>query len=79
MVNLLVDGKHKTVHFGSKTGQTFIDHNDEKKKRAWVARHSYSMKRANFNLDSPAMLSAILLWNKSSLEDSLQDYKRIIL
>ena len=28
-----------THHFGSDVGQTFIDHQDEKKKKAWIARH----------------------------------------
>ena len=28
------------INFGSKDGQTFIDHSDEKKKLAWRARHS---------------------------------------
>ena len=29
----------KTVHFGQKGGSTFVDHKDEKKKNAWMARH----------------------------------------
>ena len=31
--------KDKPIHFGSDVGQTFIDHGDEKKKKAWEARH----------------------------------------
>ena len=30
--------KHRH-HFGSDVGETFIDHQDEKKKKAWIARH----------------------------------------
>lgn len=30
----------KTIHFGLKNGSTFIDHKDESKRKAWVARHS---------------------------------------
>ena len=26
-------------HFGSDVGKTFIDHKDDKKKKAWNARH----------------------------------------
>ena len=29
-------------HFGSSTNNTFIDHQDEKKKSSWIARHSVS-------------------------------------
>ena len=31
--------KDKPIHFGSDIGQTFIDHGDQKKKKAWIARH----------------------------------------
>ena len=34
----------KKINFGSDVGQTFIDHGDNKKKKAWVARHSKIMK-----------------------------------
>ena len=30
---------NKIINFGSKDGSTFIDHNDEKKRKAWRARH----------------------------------------
>ena len=36
---VLMDG-NKVIHFGSKTGVTFIDHKDIKKRDAWRARHS---------------------------------------
>jgi hypothetical protein len=32
--------KGQTIHFGAKEGSTFIDHKDEKKRKAWRARHS---------------------------------------
>lgn len=67
------DGK-KTVHFGSKTGSTFIDHKDPKKKTAWEARHKV---RENWNDPMTAgALSKHILWNKSSLEASIKDYKK---
>ena len=30
----------KKINFGSASGQTFLDHGDEKKKENWKARHS---------------------------------------
>ena len=30
---------NKIINFGSKDGSTFIDHKDEKKRKAWRARH----------------------------------------
>lgn len=32
--------KGQRINFGFEGGQTFIDHNDPKKRRAWRARHS---------------------------------------
>ena len=32
--------KGKIINFGSDVGSTFIDHNDVKKRSAWLARHS---------------------------------------
>ena len=28
------------IHFGSRTGSTYIDHKDDQKRSAWRARHS---------------------------------------
>lgn len=58
--------KGKKIHFGSKNGETFIDHGDEKKRRDWYARHSKILlkdkTRAIDNKHSPAFWSAKLLW-----------------
>ena len=32
--------KKKKINFGLQGGSTFIDHKDEKKRKAWRARHS---------------------------------------
>ena len=32
--------KDKVINFGSKNGETYIDHKDEKKRIAWRKRHS---------------------------------------
>lgn len=30
----------KKINFGSKTGSTYLDHKDDAKRDAWIARHS---------------------------------------
>jgi len=54
------------LHFGSKTGKTFIDHKDEIKKNNWYARHSKIKNKDGqyvINLkSSPSYWSANLLW-----------------
>jgi hypothetical protein len=56
----------KKIHFGSKTGKTFIDHKDEIKKNNWYARHSKIKNKDGqyvINLkSSPSYWSAHLLW-----------------
>ena len=64
----------KTVHFGLRGGSTFIDHRDELKKEAYIARHRVN---EDWSLpDKAGTLSRYILWNKPTLKDSIQDYKR---
>ena len=35
---------NRIINFGSKIGQTYIDHGDKKKRLAWRARHSKILK-----------------------------------
>tara|TARA_R110000803_G_scaffold156724_1_gene221293 strand:+ start:552 stop:827 length:276 start_codon:yes stop_codon:yes gene_type:complete len=67
------DGK-KTVHFGQKGASTYLEHRDTKIKRAWEARH---IVREDWNNPlSAGALSKWILWNKTTLEASIKDYKK---
>ena len=61
-------------HFGSSVGKTFIDHQDEKKKAAWIARHKDD-KNYN-NIHSGIYHSRMLLWNKPTIKEALKDYEK---
>jgi hypothetical protein len=56
----------KKIHFGSKGGQTFIDHRDEKKRKNWRARHSKIRDKQGRLVHklktSPSFWSWTLLW-----------------
>jgi len=66
------DGGKKTVHFGYKTGSTYIDHKDDKIKNAWIARHKV---RGSFNdYKSASSLAYHILWNKPTFTASYNDY-----
>ena len=39
---VVYDGK--IIYFGSRIGKAFIDHHDEKKRKAWQSRHSKILK-----------------------------------
>ena len=69
-----VDDKEKRVHFGYKGSKTFLDHGDEKKRLAYVARHS---KNENFNDPlSAGSLARWINWNKTTLSASISDFKK---
>ena len=69
------DKERKRVHFGQKESSTYIDHKDDKKRAAYIARHKV---RENFNdpLTSGA-LSFHLLWGKTtSLRENIALFKK---
>ncbi len=58
--------KGTKIHFGSKSGQTFLEHKDVKKKQAWLRRHGM-IKNKNEEYvillkESPSFWSHRLLW-----------------
>ncbi len=57
---------NKIIHFGSPTGQSYVDHKDDKKRDAWYARHSKILNKDGqpvINLKaSPSYWSAKILW-----------------
>jgi hypothetical protein len=72
------DKKIKTTHFGYKDkdgfGSTYIDHKNDDKKDAYIARHKVN---EDFNdYMSAGSLSRYILWNKKTLRESIADYKR---
>lgn len=63
-----------TTHFGFLGSSTYIDHKDDKKKDAYIARH-----KVNENWNDPksaGALSRYILWNKTTLSASIADFKR---
>jgi hypothetical protein len=60
------------VPFGQYQGSTYVDHQDDSKKAAYLKRHRV---RENWqDPRTPGALSRWILWNKPSIEESLQDY-----
>ena len=64
----------KTIHFGQKGSSTYLDHKDEDKRSAYLARH-----KPNENWNNPltaGALSRFILWNKKTLTESIADFKK---
>lgn len=65
--------KIKTVRFGSSEGKSFIDHKDEKKKKAWLARHSVTGDWSNPMTAST--LARYVLWSEPSIQGGIKVFK----
>ena len=66
--------ERKKTHFGYKGGSTYIDHKDDSKKDAYIARH-----KVNENWNDPTSAGALarfILWNKKTLSASIADFKQ---
>ena len=60
--------------FGSDVGKTFIDHKDEKKKAAWIARHKNDK---NYNSKHSGIYhSRKLLWTEPTLKEAIKKYEK---
>ena len=61
-----VKHRGKIINFGSKNGETFLDHGDENKKKAWYARHSKILdkqgKKVINDPTSPSYYASRVLW-----------------
>jgi len=65
---------HKVLNFGQNGSSTYLDHKDNQKKDAYIARH-----RVNENWDNPLTAGALsrwILWNKTTLSASISDFKK---
>lgn len=65
------DGKN--IKFGAKGYSDYTKHKNEDRKKRYLKRHN---KNENWNdPQTKGSLSKYILWNKTSLKDSIQDYK----
>lgn len=64
----------KIIHFGAKSGQTYIDHSDKVKRENYLKRHIVNEDWKKVNAGS---LSRWLLWgNYTNINDNIADYKK---
>jgi len=63
----------KTIHFGSKEGSTYIDHQDPIKRENYIARH-----RVNEDWTDPmkpSTLSRFILWERPNLQSAIRNFR----
>jgi len=68
------ENKKKTIHFGAEGMSDFTINKDKARKERYLKRHK---KRENWEDPMTAgSLSRYILWNKTSLKESIKDYKK---
>lgn len=66
--------KIKTIQFGAKGYSDYTIHKDDERKKRYIDRHK---KNENWNDPMTAgTLSRFILWNKPTLQSSINDYKK---
>lgn len=67
--------KVKTTHFGQKNASDYTKHRDDIRKDNYINRHN--TKRENWqDYTSAGSLALNILWNKTTLKASFEDYLR---
>lgn len=67
-ITLDIDGTEKRWDFGARTGSTYLDHEDDRKRANYWARHCgnhIERRRIVGLIPSAALFSAYLLWGES--------------
>ena len=71
---LLIDGKKKSIHFGSNVSKTFVEGATLEKRNNYLKRHSLN---EDWNYINPGSLSAGILWgNSNDINENLKDYMK---
>ena len=69
------DTDRKKVHFGAKNSNTYLDHKDEAKRKAYIARH-----KVNEDFNDPLTAGSLaknLLWGSTtSLRENIKLFKK---
>ena len=60
---LSMNGKKKTIHFGSKNSKTYVEGASDKKRENYIKRHKVREDWAEIN---PGSLSRFILWGDSN-------------
>jgi len=71
MMVLNIDGRGKTIHFGSAGSKTYLDHGDKQLRENYLNRH-----RVNENWDeiNAGSASRFILWSHKDLQKSLKSF-----
>lgn len=70
------DHPEKLIHFGASGYQSYPDHKNPLRKKAYILRHRKNENWGKSGIDTAGWWSHWILWNKPSLEDSIKDTEK---
>ena len=71
----VIDGK-KTIHVGSSAHSDYTKHKDTDRKDNYISRHKKNENWGNTGVDTAGFYSKHVLWNKPTLEASVNDLNK---
>ena len=71
----VIDGK-KTIHFGQAGASDFTKHKDPDRKDNYISRHKKNENWGTTGVDTAGFYSKHVLWNKPTLEASVNDLNK---
>jgi hypothetical protein len=66
----------KTIHFGAKGMSDYTINRDPERKRLYLKRHRARENWSKSGIQTAGFWSRWLLWNKPSLDESIQDIEK---
>ena len=71
----VIDGKKK-ISFGQAGASDFTQHKDKDRKNRYIDRHKSNEDWTKSGIRTPGFMSKNLLWNKPTIEASVNDLNR---
>ena len=63
-------------HFGQSGYEDYTTHNDEVKKKSYIARHSVNEDYTKKGMHSASFWAKHILWNKKTIKEAVKDIQR---
>jgi hypothetical protein len=72
----IITNTNKKIYFGATGYEDFTTHKDEERKQRYITRHKKNEDWSKSGINSGGFWSRWLLWNKPTIEESIEDIKK---
>ena len=70
---MVITPNGKIIHFGASGYEDYTIHQDKERKKRYISRHQKNENWTKSGLETAGYWAKNLLWNKPTLEQSLED------